>query len=221
MKIGILADIHEDVPRLVLALDLLRREGVDRVVLLGDLFDTGRRIGETVALLAGAGAVGVWGNHDLGLCEEPSEWVRARYAGPVLDFMRTLRPRLELGDCLFSHGLPHWDSTDPTVYYLGARPETAEGLAGSFEGSAHRVTFVGHFHRWLAATPQGCLAWNGSEPALLGAGQRYLVVIAAVCDGWCAVFDTADSRLVPYRLVAPAQEAGGGRPGSVSGHEAP
>ena len=82
MRIGILADIHEDVQRLSQALGLLRREGVGRVVVLGDLFDTGKRIAETVALLADAGAVGVWGNHDLGLCHEPGERTRARYPGP-------------------------------------------------------------------------------------------------------------------------------------------
>jgi hypothetical protein len=44
----------------------------------------------------------------------------------VLDFMATLRPRLEVGGCLFTHGLPCWDAADPAVYYLGARPETDE-----------------------------------------------------------------------------------------------
>jgi len=73
MRLGILADIHEDIEGLTRALDQLRREAVDRVVVLGDLFDTGERVEATVDLLAEAGAVGVWGNHDLGLCDGPSE----------------------------------------------------------------------------------------------------------------------------------------------------
>src|SRR5262245_51634604 len=115
MKLGILADVHEDVERLALALDVFRREGADRVVFLGDLFERGRRIAEAAAILAAAGAVGVWGNHELGLCLEPDERTRARYGGPVLDFMATLRPRLEVEGCLFTHGLPHWDAADPAV----------------------------------------------------------------------------------------------------------
>jgi len=198
MRLGILADIHEDVDGLRLALDLLRGD-VDQVVVLGDLFETGRRVEQTVALLAEAGAVGVWGNHDLGLCHEPDEGTRARY-GRVLDFTRTLRPHLELGGCLFSHGLPQWDPTDPAIYYLGDRPETAEGCAGAFRASPCRVTFVGHFHRWLLATPEGALVWDGVESVVLQEGRRYLVAVAAVCDGWCATFDTASSRLVPRRL---------------------
>ena len=189
MKLGILADIHEDIENLATALDLLRQQAVDRIVVLGDLFETGRRIGETIALLADAHAVGVWGNHDLGLCHEPDARVRARYAGPVFEYMQTLHPRLELDGYLFSHGLPCWDPTDPALYYLGPRPETEEGRAAAFAASACWVTFVGHFHRWLAATPERLLDWAGGSPIVLDVGQRHLVVVAAVCDGWCAVFD--------------------------------
>ncbi len=140
MKLGILADIHEDAPKLALALRRLRQEGVQQVVVLGDVvFEMGSRLHETIALLAGAGAVGVWGNHDLGLCHEPDERIKERYAGPVFDFMRTLHPRLELEGCLFTHGLPYYDPTDPIVYYLGERPETVEGLARSFAASDHPV----------------------------------------------------------------------------------
>jgi predicted phosphodiesterase len=198
MRLGILADIHEDVEAVRLALDALR-DRVDRIVLLGDLFYVGRRVTEVVDVLAGAGASGVWGNHDLGLCRAPGPHVRARYPGRVLDFTQALRPRLELEGCLFCHGLPQWDPTDPAIYYLGDRPETAEGREEAFRASPCRVTFVGHFHRWLAATPDGVLPWEGGEPLVLEE-QRYLVVVAAVCDGWCATFDTESNRLVPWRF---------------------
>lgn len=201
MKLGILADIHEDAERLDLALRRFRQEGVQQIVVLGDVvFQMGSRLQETIALLAEAGAVGVWGNHDLGLCHEPEEPIEERYAGPVFDFMRTLHPRLELEGCLFTHGLPYYDPTDPVVYYLGERPETAEGLALSFAASTHAVLFVGHFHRWLAASPAGRLAWDGTTPILLRPDQRYLVVVAAVCDGWCAVFDTDSRVMAPFHL---------------------
>jgi hypothetical protein len=201
MRLGILADIHEDLDGLAAALALLRREGVGRVVVLGDVFDRGARIAPTVALLAGAGAVGVWGNHELGLCHDPDERIRGRYAGPVLDFMQTLRPRLELDDCLFSHGLPCWDATDPAVYYLGDRPETVAGRTATFAASAARVTFVGHFHRWLLATPEDGLDWDGGGPILLAPPRRYLVAVAAVCGGWCATYDTSSGLLLPWRLL--------------------
>lgn len=201
MKIGILADIHEDVEALDRAIALLRREGIDRLVVLGDLFYEGKRVTETTDLLAAAGAVGVWGNHDMGLCHEPEPKLLARYPGRVFEFTRTLEQRLEVDDCLFSHGLPHWDATDPAAYYLGDPPESDAGRAASFTSSACRVTFVGHFHRWLCATPAGLVPWCGNKAAFLNPAQRFLVAVAAVCDGRCAVYDTADASLVPHQLA--------------------
>jgi predicted phosphodiesterase len=200
MRIGLLADVHEDVQRLGRALERLRGEGVDRLVLLGDVFDMGRCLEETVAVLAEAGVIGVWGNHELGLCHEPDEHARQKYSRAVLDFMATLRPRLELEDCLFTHGLPCWDATDPVIYYLGTRPEEPAGLAACFQAVPHRVLFVGHFHRWLIATPREHLAWSGAGPICLHPEERYFVIVAAVCDGWCALFDTGSGWLTPYRL---------------------
>lgn len=200
MRIGLLADIHEDVDALHESLAVLRRENVHQTVVLGDLFYGGQRIEETAALLIEAGAVGVWGNHDLGLCHEPNPQFLARYPGWVFDFLRTLGPQREVGGCRISHGLPHWDATDPAVYYLADRPETPTGLANSFAASDCRVTFVGHFHRWLLATPEGILPWKGSESVFLSLQRRYLVVVAAVCEGWCAVYDTESGQLVPHRF---------------------
>ena len=211
MRLGILADIHEDAPKLALALQRFRQERVQQVVVLGDVvFEMGSRLHETIALLADAGAVGVWGNHDLGLCHEPDERLKKRYAGPVFDFMQTLHPRLELEGCLFTHGLPYNDPTDPIAYYLGERPETAEGQAPSFAASGHAVQFVGHFHRWLIATPAGRLPWDGAEPILFRPDERYLVVVAAVCDGWCAVFDTDSRVMTPFHLPGAAAAGSGG-----------
>ncbi len=213
MRLGILADIHEDAERLTLALRRFRQEGVQQVVVLGDVvFEMGRHLHETIALLAEAGAVGVWGNHDLGLCHEPDERIKKRYTGPVFDFMQTLHPRLELEGCLFTHGLPYYDATDPVVYYLGERPETTEGLAKSFAASSHPVQVVGHFHRWLVASPRARLPWDGAEPIRLRLNERYLVVVAAVCEGWCAAFDTDSRVMTPFRLPGATAESGGPAP---------
>jgi predicted phosphodiesterase len=41
MKLGILADIHEKVADLRLALECLRHKAMDRIVVLGDLAESG------------------------------------------------------------------------------------------------------------------------------------------------------------------------------------
>jgi predicted phosphodiesterase len=76
MKIGVLADIHGDVANLTKAIDRLRREKVDVIVALGDLIYDRRNASETVELLKNCGAIGVWGNHELGLCVEPNDDVQ-------------------------------------------------------------------------------------------------------------------------------------------------
>src|SRR5262245_47172919 len=109
MKLGLLADIHEQTEQLRKAIDVLQQHGADRFVVLGDVFEMGKRIEETVGLLHEVEAVGVWGNHDVGLCFDLGEEVRQRYSAAVLTFMGTLQPRLEIDGCLFTHVEPWLD----------------------------------------------------------------------------------------------------------------
>jgi hypothetical protein len=204
MKLGILADIHEHVEWLRPALDLFRSRRVDRVIVLGDVYCMGKQIHETAALLAAAGAVGVWGNHDLGLCCEPPESIRRKYAGPVLDYMTTLRPRLEVNGCLFTHVEPWLNPEVPEeIWWIDGPPDSPERAAQSFNAVPHRHLFVGHFHRWLILTPTGVLPWRGEEPISLKEG-RYFVVVAGVAEGRCAIFDTATQELTPIDFTREA-----------------
>ena len=93
MKLGLITDIHEYVEDLQCALVELDRHGVDRILCIGDVVQTGERLPETVALLAERKIAGVWGNHDFGLCSHPSALVstrREKFAGPVLDSLDAL-----------------------------------------------------------------------------------------------------------------------------------
>jgi hypothetical protein len=204
MRLGILADIHESIEPLRRALAALRERGVDRVVTLGDACDNFSPVGrsaEVVDLLRGAGAVGVWGNHDIGLCVDVAEKVR-RATGPgVLEYMATMRPHLVVESCHFSHVEPWLDATRvEDLWYFDGPPATPAQAARSFAAVPQRHLFIGHFHRWLAVTPSGPLPWDGAAPLDLAAAPRSLVVVAPVFNGWCAVFDTVESRLTPVRV---------------------
>ena len=87
MKLGILADIHEHVEYLRRSLATFSEQGVDQVVVLGDVFELGERLRETIALLDESGTIGVWGNHDFGLCTDPSEEMLRKYGARVVSFM--------------------------------------------------------------------------------------------------------------------------------------
>jgi hypothetical protein len=200
MKLGLLADIHEHNDDLRAALEAFRRERVEQVVVLGDVVELCERIGETCRLLSEAGAVGVWGNHDFGLCDEPDERVRRRYPEAALEFMASLRPRLEIEGCLFTHVEPWLDPNEISdLWWYGGPPDTPDRAAKSFEAAPNRFMFIGHLHRWLIATPAKVLDWAGEAPIRLDANERYLIVVAAVCDGRYATFDTHALELVPLR----------------------
>jgi predicted phosphodiesterase len=199
MKLGVLADIHEDTRKLRRAISLLQEHGAETFVVLGDVFDMGPRLEETVRILQDIKAVGVWGNHDIGLCFDPSEGVCARYSTRVLEFMSALQPHLEIDGCLFTHIEPWLDPYEiEDLWGCHGAPDSPEKLARNFAASPHRVMFMGHLHRWLVGTPEGVLPWRGEQALRLDANQRYLVVVHAVWNGRCALFDTGSGELVPF-----------------------
>jgi hypothetical protein len=201
MRIGLLADIHEDVDRLAAAIACCRRAGADRLLTLGDLYQDGRRFAETVQMLAEAEVSGVWGNHEMGICHEPDDWVKQAFDAPTLAYMAQLRPRLAIDGVLLAHVLPRHDPTDlMQPWYVDRLPETAAAAVPDFAAFPHRRMFLGHYHRWLVMTPAGAVPWSSADPLALDPAHRYLVAVAAVCDGWCAVYDTESDVLTPCEL---------------------
>lgn len=199
MRLGLLADIHEEVDTLRRAIDALDAAGVSRFVVLGDIFETGRALDATVANLSRLESVGVWGNHDFGLCRDVSEAVRRRCSPQVLEYFGTLNPWLEIDGCRFQHIEPFLDSERlEDLWAYGG-----EGLldaARSFAACLHRRIFIGHVHRWELVTPDGVVPWSGREPVRLDGDRRYLVVVHAVQQGWCGWYDTEEDLLTPLRV---------------------
>src|SRR5262245_45521626 len=207
MRLGIVADVHEAVGQLERALATFRSLDVDEVVFLGDLVCMARRIGPTVELLRQAGAVGVWGNHDFGLCQPDADDLVERHGADVVAYMQTLRPTLERGDCYFSHVQPWLNAGELfDLWYFGDPPETPGLTEKCFAAVPHRTIFLGHEHRWLLLTPDGASDWHGEGPIRLDPAGRQLVVVHAVVCGHAAVFDTDTRELVPIDLGGPAEE---------------
>jgi hypothetical protein len=151
-------------------LAVLKGHGADLLVVLGDVCGMHTGLEETASLLDDAGAIGVWGNHDFGLCSDhPTAEDRSRYSKRLLDFMGRLRPRLEIEGCLFTHVEPWLDPEkieDP--WYFDGPPETPEQVTRIFRAVPNRVMFVGHYHRWLLVSSEGVQVWSVEEPIILG-----------------------------------------------------
>lgn len=198
MKLGLITDIHEHVDHLRTALDRFRKERVDQIVVIGDVFLMGQQIEETCLLLSEAEAVGVWGNHDYGMCVEPTKEMRAKYPTGVLNFMTSLQPRLDVGGCHFTHVEPWLNPRDVAdLWYFDGPPDQHGNLDRIFAAVPNRIMFAGHFHKWLLATPDRINEWRGDCSVKLSDG-RFFVLVGALCEGCYAVFDTETSHLEPF-----------------------
>lgn len=200
MRRGILADIHGRFDNLSAAIELLLEQGAEEFIVLGDVIDCSRGAVETVELLNQYPVTGVWGNHELGLCHDVTDSIRERYSPEVMEFFGRLQSHVQFDEVLVSHALPQHDPTDPAAYYTNLRPGEDGALDATFSEHTQRLFLVGHFHRWFAATTAGPLNWLGESPLRFDPEQRYLVVVHAVMQGWCALLDDEEGVLTPLNV---------------------
>lgn len=60
---------------------------------------------------------------------------------------------------------------------------------------------MGHHHRWVVIGSSGLIQWGAEGLLVLTSEDRYLVVVAAVYDGWYSIFDTESRALIPFRFA--------------------
>lgn len=201
MLLGLIADIHECFPNLDAAIERLRAESVDQIVLLGDIAETGKRLAAIVSRLRALPHVGVWGNHDMGLCIDPPDDFRASFGPEIMDYFGTLTGQLAIDDCLFSHAQSWMDPADwSQPWYLHPAPDDPEMCARCLGTTDRRIQFLGHYHRWMVTNAEGRLQWDGQSPMLLPRPAGYVVVVDALLGGWCATYETDSCVLTPLRI---------------------
>ncbi len=127
LRLAVLADIHGNLPALEAALDDVAQQGVDRIVIMGDLADRGPFPREAVELVAATPAVVIQGDNDLDVlviaCGSPPEgwqdslqfaplrWTASRLGAEHLAYLAK-RPAayrldpLDLPPMRFVHGSP-------------------------------------------------------------------------------------------------------------------
>ena len=118
MRIGLLSDVHANLPALQVALTVLRQAEIDRLLVAGDLVGYGAQPNECVTMLAEAGAQCVAGNHDLfvldrlpptrfpALARSSAEMTRSLLSADVRSFLASLPLTLRVGNLLMAHGSP-------------------------------------------------------------------------------------------------------------------
>jgi predicted phosphodiesterase len=179
-RLGILADVHGEHRLLQRALDHLRRLRVERIVLLGDLFDRVDQAELCASLLSDWNIIGVYGNHELDALRHRQE--NELQLGPYTDaVLETLELELVIDDALFIHEAPVSHAPDPLHSVLGR-------ANGHVHPTGARITFSGHTHHRSARDDRGPLDISGGR-LQLRSERRYLINPGATADGLFAVWD--------------------------------
>lgn len=149
MRLGLISDIHADHRALLRALDLLERQGADKVVCLGDLVEKGPDADRVVATLHDHLVICVRGNHD-------DNAVRRRLEGDEDD----TDPLIDADTAAFLAALPRerlttWDGVRVAMSHIApcgvgepVLPENIpKALKRSLRGFEADVLLLGHTHR--------------------------------------------------------------------------
>jgi len=97
VKIGVITDVHGNLPALTAVLDKFDSLGISQIVHTGDVVDIGPNSRECLQLLVSRGAKLVLGNHDFAFFHDyafqhPASKVTATHKRYVFDSMQDLLP---------------------------------------------------------------------------------------------------------------------------------
>ncbi|MBL8696001.1 MAG: metallophosphoesterase family protein [Planctomycetes bacterium] len=226
MKIGILGDVHANIEALDAVLASFVRDGVEKVLSVGDLVGYGADPGPVIARIREAGAVVVLGNHDAAAIEtlvdlayfnvfarSSALWTRKVLQDEERNFLRSL-PLVHIDD---SFVVVHGSLDRPEEFNYIQTTRDAETTLRNLE---KRVCFVGHSH-----IPVGFLA-NSEAPDRveytfgnsidLSRFDRALVNVGSVGQprdedprAVAAVYDTATDIVTMKRVAYDVDRAAG------------
>jgi len=167
MLVGIISDVHSNLPALQAVLSALKRRGVSRILCAGDLVGYYTFPNEVLELAGRTGVHSILGNHERAvvsgdfsglndMAARAARWTAGRLTPASLERLRSLksRDRLELGGRLFLvvHGSPRDD--DEYVYPLTADTWPFRDLDVDILVMGHtHVQWQGRFGRLLAINP--------------------------------------------------------------------
>lgn len=151
MKYGILGDVHANLEALRTVLDCFEREGVERVLSVGDVVGYGAAPSECIELVRAVGAQVVKGNHDAAVIGELDVLYFNNYARQAVRWTQSI---LTADECRWLAGLPHRIDGEHASLAHGTyhRPELYDYVQSttdadpSLDAMERRVCFIGHTH---------------------------------------------------------------------------
>jgi predicted phosphodiesterase len=189
MRYAVLGDIHSNQSALEAVLADIDTQKVDQILSVGDVVGYGASPSECIAILRGANAVVVKGNHDAACVGELNEdtfnrfareavrWTRDVISKGDMEWLRSLPLAITLEHCQVAHGSVH----DPHRFeYI----RTTRDADPSLDLMTRPVAFVGHTHMPIALMrllePAGATAYSPVLDVDLRESDRCLVNVGSV-----------------------------------------
>lgn len=194
MNIGLISDIHADLPALKLALDLLQGQGVDHILCAGDLVDKGLDGDAVVSLLRERQIPCVLGNHDE-KAENTVYWIKQQYGSShariltddTLAFLSKLplTQRFEWAEksLLLAHGRP-W-SNDEYLYAFSDK----DTLRAVVRYAKTEIVILGHTHEPMQVKVGSAWILNPGSVCSYDAGGSHTCAMLSLPDCTFRVFD--------------------------------
>jgi predicted phosphodiesterase len=169
MRVAVISDIHGNLHALSAVLDEIERERPDTIWCLGDVVGYGPRPNECCDAVQEAAALGLVGNHDLGVLGRldlddfsPDAAAAARWTQGVLtERARAYLDPLEPSESRDGVDLYHGSPRDPIWEYV----LTVEAARAALELSREKLVLVGHSHVALALVLNRGRLGGGLAPA--------------------------------------------------------
>lgn len=218
MRFAIFSDIHSNMDALTAVLAEAMREGVDRIISLGDNIGYGPEPEPVMRALDTHGVESVLGNHELALvnpdflkgfnpqARKALEINRQELSPASLRKIESLPAFLSIEGARFVHGVP----PDLTARYI--HKESLTRLGHIMEAQAESLSFVGHTHQLAVYGPGP----SGIEKRKLGKSRvslakkdKYIINSGSVGQPrsshneavfviWESRLKTIEARFVPY-----------------------
>ncbi|MBC7287359.1 MAG: metallophosphoesterase family protein [Armatimonadetes bacterium] len=158
MRYAVISDVHGNLPALERVLEAIEREGVDRVLCLGDVVGYGASPNDCCERLREIDAIVVRGNHDEAAIRPGKEmwftaaaracivWTREVLTEENRQFLMQLKPRVDVDGLVLCHG----SFLDPDFYTTTPR----EAML-TFRVMTTQICLFGHTHfaEWFEYRP--------------------------------------------------------------------
>ena len=158
MRLAIFSDIHGNLEALEAFVAHATQQRIDRYMCLGDIVGYGANPNECIDLIRSLPKINVvLGNHDsaavwltspYAMQKEATEailWTMGQLTKSHADFLKNLKPTIQMQDMIFSHA----NAYNPLAWrYVIDRKYAAR----SFSGTREKLQFIGHSHSPLVIT---------------------------------------------------------------------